>query len=158
MAQQSLKPVNLVTELSVPLVNKPGRFAAVCAALAKEKVNILAMTLSDVDRRGLLRLVVDDVKKATAALTRVGSESRTNRVLAVALPNRPGALAGVAETLAEAHIDIDYAYCSAGGKGGKALGILSVKHPEPAMKLLRGKQGKAHKDRPALGRRTSASA
>ncbi len=154
MVEQSSSPVELVTEFSIPLANEPGRLASICAALAKEKVNILAMTLSDVGRRGLLRLVVDDVKKATKALTRAGSESSVSQVLAVVLPNRPGALASVAETLAESHINIDYAYCSAGGKGGRALGILCVEGPERAMKLLRRKHGKAHKDRPALGRRT----
>ena len=57
-------------------------------------------------------------------------------MLVVELRNQPGALAHVCETLAAEHINIDYAYCSAGGRNGKTVGIFKVSNTEKAMRVL----------------------
>ena len=57
-------------------------------------------------------------------------------VLLVELRNQPGALAHVCETLAAEHINIEYAYCSSGGRNGKVLGIFKVANAEKASRVL----------------------
>jgi hypothetical protein len=54
----------------------------------------------------------------------------------VNLANRAGALATVAEKLAKGHINISYAYCTAGATGGRTTGVLKVSDVKKAMKLL----------------------
>ena len=141
-------PAEIEKELSIHLANKPGRLAQVCDALAREKINIRAMTLSDATRRGLLRVVVDQPEKAADVLGRAGADPLVREVLTVILPNRPGAFASVVAQLAEAHVTIEYAYCSTGAEGGRTLGVLSVEGVERATKVLSPKS-KAHEDRPA---------
>jgi hypothetical protein len=38
--------------------------------------------------------------------------------------------------LAKEHINIDYAYCSSGGRNGKVVGIFRVSNAEKAMRVL----------------------
>ena len=52
------------------------------------------------------------------------------------LANEPGALAAVAQRLAENHVNISYAYTSGGAPGGKTTCIFKVADLSKAMKLL----------------------
>ena len=56
------------TQFSVFLVNKPGVLAQVTGALAKAKVNVVAMTLVDSQEHGVLRLVAEDAQAARETL------------------------------------------------------------------------------------------
>ncbi len=75
-------------------------------------------------------------------------------VLAVELDNSPGAMADLAGKLAVAHINISYAYCTGGARGGRTTGIIKVEHPAKAIKLLGAEKG--HRDSPPI-RRSQAS-
>jgi len=66
----------------------------------------------------------------------------------VSLDNRAGALATVAEKLAKNHINISYAYCTAGAKGGRTTGVLKVADVKKAMKILQQGQKKQSKSKP----------
>src|SRR5262245_6380081 len=96
-------------QLSVSLVNKPGRLHAVLAALQKEKVNILALTVMDSGERSTMRFVPDDAALAASALDTVNVRYDTAEVLMVEVANQPGAFAKVCERLAAEHLNIDYA-------------------------------------------------
>src|SRR5262249_55448221 len=61
--------------------------------------------------------------------------------------NQVGALAHVCEILAGEHINIDYAYCSAGGRKGRTLGIFKVSNTERAMRVLRSPSNHAKRRR-----------
>jgi hypothetical protein len=128
--------MEFVTELTARLENKPGRLAKVCAALAKEKINIRALSVMDTDERSVLRLVVDQLDPAHRALTALGVEHETREVLAVELDNRPGALTKILEHLAEEHINIEYAYVSGASAPGRSLGIFHTSNPKRALQVL----------------------
>ncbi|MHC4329063.1 MAG: hypothetical protein ACYSWW_13195, partial [Planctomycetota bacterium] len=81
--------------------------------------------------------------------------SKTN-VLCVSLANKSGALAEVAEKLSKSHINITYAYCTAGGKGGRATGVLKVADVKKAMKVLQKTHGKDTKSHPVVRRSQSS--
>ena len=123
-------------QISVFLENKPGRLAKVLSALAREKVNITALSVMDSHEHSVLRLVANDPHKTVQVLKELGTPHAEADVLAVELRNQPGALAHVCELLAQEHINIDYTYCSAGGRNGKTLGIFKVSHIEKAMRVL----------------------
>ena len=71
-------------------------------------------------------------------------------VLCVNLANTSGALAAVAEKLARNHINISYAYCTAGAKGGRTTGVLKVADVKKAMKVLQSDQKKKTKSQPVI--------
>src|SRR5262249_8602719 len=110
--------------------------ANVLSALAREKINLTALTVMDSHEHSVLRLVPDDVAKARQAVKALGTPSAETDVLLVELRNQVGALAHVCELLAGEHINIEYAYCSAGGRNGKTLGIFRVSNTDKAMRVL----------------------
>lgn len=129
--------MELVTQLSVFLVNKPGVLAQVARQLAHAKVNVVAMTMMDSSEHGVLRLVPGEPEKARKALAELNLPTTETDVLLVEMANRPGALADVCSRLAEAHINISYAYCSSGIRGGKTKGVFKVADNKKAMKVLK---------------------
>lgn len=129
--------MELVTQYSLFLENKPGLLAQVARQLAKARINVLAMTMMDSSEHGVLRIVVADGKDTIrAALSAVNLPLTETEVLLVEMPNRPGSLAEVCGKLAEAHINISYAYCTTGAPGGKTNGVFKVADTKKAMKVL----------------------
>jgi hypothetical protein len=123
-------------QVSVFLENKPGRLANVLSSLAREKVNIAALTVMDSHEHSVLRFVPSDLAKTVQVLNAVGTPHAEADVLMVELRNQPGALAHVCELLAGEHINIDYAYCSSGGRNGRTLGIFKVSNTDKATRVL----------------------
>jgi hypothetical protein len=123
-------------QITVFLENKPGRLANVLSELARQKVNITALSVMDKHEHGVLRVVVDDAAKTRQIVKGMNTPTTETDVLVVELRNQPGALAHVCETLAAEHINIDYAYCSSGGRNGKVLGIFKVTNAEKATRVL----------------------
>ena len=126
----------LQTQFSVFLVNKPGVLAQVTGALAKAKVNIIALTLMDSMEHGVLRLVCDDSGAARKVLGTAHDRWTETEVLVIEMANSPGAFSAVAKKLADNHINISYAYCTGGARGGKTNGIFKVADMKKAMKVL----------------------
>lgn len=152
--------MRLDTQFSVFLVNKPGVLAQVTESIAKAKVNIVALTMMDSSEHGVLRLVVDEPARVREVFRRHHDNWAETDVIAMALPNQPGALASVARRLADAHINVSYAYTSGGAPGGKTTCVFKVADPKKAMKLLsslNGLESPAVRDRKATVRRSLAS-
>ena len=123
-------------QVSVFLENKPGRLAQVLLALAREKVNVIALTIMDSHEHSVLRLVTNDLPRTRKVVAGLNAQHTEAEVLVVDLRNQPGALAHVCEQLASAHVNIDYAYCSSGGRNGKIFGIFKVANSEKALRVL----------------------
>lgn len=126
----------ITPQFSIFMVNKPGVLANVLGEFAKEKINVVAMTVMDSAEHGVLRVVVDLPDKARAMLQRTNMTFNETEVLCIVLDNRSGALAAVAEKLGKEHINISYAYCTSGAKGGRTTGVLKVADVKKAMKVL----------------------
>jgi hypothetical protein len=123
-------------QLSIHLENKPGRLANVLSALAGERVNIVAMSVMDSHDNQVLRIVVDDPGRARTCVRALNMAPNETDVVVAELRNQPGALAHVCELLASEHVNIDYCYCSAGGKNGKTMGIFKVSNHDRALRAL----------------------
>jgi hypothetical protein len=96
-------------ELTLKLANSPGALGRVAQVLGAERINILAMAL---DPTGALRIVVDNPLHAAGSLREQHYQVEERDVLYATVPNEPGALGRVVKTLAEAGINLDYAYAS----------------------------------------------
>ena len=141
------------TEFSVFLINQPGVLAAVTGALAKARINIIALTLTDSGDHGVLRIVCDHPAEARTVLGKAHDRWAESEVLVLELENRPGAFAAVAQKLADEHVNIDYAYCTGGAKGGRTTAVFKVNdliHASHVLGGLRSNDAKADKSlRPA---------
>ena len=113
------------TELSLRLPNSPGALAGVCGLLSNERVNVLAMSL---EPGGQLRLVVDNHVHGGAVLREHHHQVSERDVIVTAIPNTPGALAPALKLIADAGINLDYAYGGAGETTGTASIVIGVEH------------------------------
>jgi hypothetical protein len=146
----------ITTQFSIFMVNKPGVLAQVLGEFARARINIVAMTVMDSAEHGVMRVVFAAPKKAKEVLSELNMPYSETDVLCVNLDNRAGALAVVTEKLAKSHINISYAYCTAGAKGGRTTGVLKVADVKKAMKILEPSIRKASKSQPTV-RRSQAS-
>ncbi|MCB9850183.1 MAG: ACT domain-containing protein [Phycisphaerales bacterium] len=135
--------IETMVQYSIFLGNKPGLLSQIFATLAAAKVNIVALTMMDVSEHGVLRIVARDAAKAKAALDPLNLQLAPTSVLAVTMPNKPGALADVCEKLSASRVQISYLYSTTGAPGGKAIGIFKVQNPERATKALETKRSQA---------------
>jgi hypothetical protein len=137
--------IQVHTQFSVFLVNKPGVLAQVTRALADSKVNLVAMTLVDSQEHGVLRFVAEDPAKAREVVKKLNHPATETEVVGMELSNRPGALADVAGLLGENHVNINYAYCTSGAPGGRTTGIFKVADIKKAQQILKTDSSK-HKE------------
>ena len=108
------------TELNLRLPNSPGALAAVCRALADERVNIVALS---VESSGQLRLVVDNHVRAAGVLRERHHQVTEREVIVASIGGGPGALAPVLQLAAGAGVNVEYAYGTAVGMGAAAIVI-----------------------------------
>jgi hypothetical protein len=137
-------------QLSVSLVNKPGRLSDMLTALAKEKVNFKALTVMDSGNRGTVRFVPEDVRTAARVLDKNSVSYETTEVLLADIPSQPGGFRKICERLAGEHLNIDYAYCSFKAKGG-VWAVIKVNDLAKAKRLL-GENGSTGRRRPPMRR------
>ena len=128
--------MELAKQFTAFLENKPGRMSQICLALGREKVNIRGLTVMDSKEHSVLRFVTDDIAKTKTVLTSLSVPSQETDVIVVELDNRPGSLARICDKLAREHINIDYAYCSAGPRNGRTIGIFKVSNVNRAQQAL----------------------
>lgn len=131
-----MRAMKVHKQLSVFLENKPGTLARVSGALAARRVNIIAFSITDAADHGVMRMVVSNPFQAAHILGEGGMMVIESDVMAVDLPNRPGSLARLAERLARAKVNIEYAYGSTGARKNKAQLILKVDNTRRALKAL----------------------
>ena len=111
------------TELSLRLPNSPGALAGVCRLLSDERVNILAMAL---DPSGQLRMVVDNHVHGGAVLREQHHQVAERDVIVMSIPNAAGSLAPALGLVADAGVNIEYAYGGASEGSPIAAVILGV--------------------------------
>ncbi|MGB2809967.1 MAG: ACT domain-containing protein [Sedimentisphaerales bacterium] len=146
----------IAPQFSIFMVNKPGVLAKVLGEFARAKINVTAMTMMDSVEHGVLRVVVATPERAKEVLLKLNMPYNQTEVLCVTLDNKAGALAAVAEKLARNHINISYAYCTAGAKGGRTTGVLKIADVKKAMRLLQQSQKKNSKSQPVVRRSQSS--
>jgi len=145
----------IATQFSIFMVNKPGVLAQVLGEFARAKINIIAMTMMDSVEHGVMRIVFTAPKKAKEVLAKINMPHNETEVLCVTLTNKSGALAAVAEKLAKSHINISYAYCTAGAKGGRTSCFLKVADVKKAMRVLQQNLNNDSKSQPVVRRSQS---
>ncbi|MBM4124771.1 MAG: ACT domain-containing protein [Nitrospira sp.] len=125
-------------QLVISEESKPGILAKVASVLGSAGVNIKAFSAPEVAGHGHLRLLVNDLEKARAALAAAKIQFREEAALVLSLENKPGALSEVAELLKRTKINIDCAYLTPSREGKRAIVVLTVSDQQKALAALQG--------------------
>src|SRR5262249_37591572 len=128
--------MQITKQLALFLDNRPGTLARLADALAVAKVNIYAIATSDTVDHTVVRLVVDDYRKALDVFEAHGTLVVDDDVLMIEGDNKPGSLAKIAHRLSAAKVNIEYAYCATPPEAKKGLLILRVADAKKALKAL----------------------
>jgi hypothetical protein len=128
--------MQITKQLALFLENRPGTLARVCDALASEQINIYAISTSDTVDHIVVRMVVSDPARAMFVFETHGSLVVEDDVLMLAGDNKPGSLAKLAHKLADAKVNIEYAYCATAPDAKRGLLVLRVSNPKKAMQVL----------------------
>ena len=128
--------MQITKQLAIFLDNRPGTLARLADALSEAKVNIYAISTSDTVDHSVIRLVVDDYRKAIDVFEQHGTLVVEDDVLMVGGDNKPGSLARIAHKLSDGKVNIEYAYCATPPDAKKGLMILRVSDPKKALKVL----------------------
>lgn len=123
-------------QISVFLENKTGRLAEVTSILSEAGVNIRALALADTSDFGVLRLIVNDNKKAEETLKSHGFTVGKTDVVAVEVEDRPGGLHRILDILNKANINVEYMYAFVHQSGNNAVMIFRFDQIDEAVKLL----------------------
>ncbi|MBI4343322.1 MAG: ACT domain-containing protein [Candidatus Omnitrophica bacterium] len=117
--------ITIEKQLAIFMENRPGALARTCQALSAQRINILAMSILDTVDHAVVRLVVDKPNEAQEVLARLHAMVQTRDVIMMDVSNELGAVARIAERLAEAGINIEYAYCT--GSPSHSAGALVLR-------------------------------
>ena len=127
-----------IKQISVFLENKPGMMHKVSELFANNGVDMRALSLAETSDFGIVRVIVDDVYKASILLREEGCIFSVNSVLGVAIPDGPGGLHTVLKVMDEANMNIEYMYAFFGGENAKhAYMIFRVQNNEDAIAALK---------------------
>ena len=126
----------MAEQISIFIENKEGRLAEVTAILRDAQVNIRALSLADTTDFGVLRLIVNDNDKATAALKNQGFTVGKTQVLAVEVSDEPGGLNRVLDPLWQQNVNVEYMYAFANPQCQNAIMIFRFDDIEKARQIL----------------------
>jgi len=128
--------MQITKQLALFLENRPGMLARVCDALSEANINIYAISTSDTVDHAVVRMVVSDPEKAMYVFEEHGTLVVEDDVLMITGDNKPGSLARLSRKLADAKINIEYAYCATPPDAKKGLVIFRVSDAKKALKVL----------------------
>ena len=115
-----------IHQISVFLENRTGQLAEITQLLAREHVDIRAISIAESADYGLARMIVDDSYKASQILLNHGDILSMTPVWAVEVPDRPAGLSDLLTVLAENCVDVEYMYSLFTSKDGHAYMILRI--------------------------------
>lgn len=99
-----------VEQISIFVENRSGRLAQVTQVLAEADINIRALYLAEAGDFGVLRLIVNDTKKAVLALKEKGFTVSKTEVVAIAVPDKPGGLSKILNKIKDYGLNVEYMY------------------------------------------------
>lgn len=127
-----------VKQVSITLDNTPGQFLRVSESLGAEGINIRAISVADTSEVSTVRFVTDNPQKTINVLKSHGYSVMERDVIAVEIPDHPGALQAVLNPLKMSNINILYLYTFLGkGESGQSIVIVGVDKTEEAIKVLK---------------------
>ena len=126
-----------IQQISVFLENRAGQLAEITSLLSENQINMRALHIAETSDYGVLRMIVDRPQKTASLLLEHGFVLSMTPVLAVVVPDEPGALGKILTLLARENIDIEYVYSVFGQVQGQACMIFRVADLDKLAGLLK---------------------
>ncbi len=123
-------------EILLTLPNRPGTLAKMARLLARERINVAAISVDSTAGKGRVRLIVSDPTRATTLLTGAGYEVEVREMLAVHLEDRAGSFLRVLDALDRARINIQSVAILVAREGNQPLVALAAKDLGRARRVL----------------------
>jgi len=123
-------------QISIFIENRSGRLAKITTVLGNANVNIRAMSLADTSDFGILRLIVNNTERAKATLVDQGFTVRISDVIAVAIPDTPGALGNLLSVMKHAGLNVEYMYAFIQKNTEQAIIIFYFDNADKAIETL----------------------
>jgi len=124
------------SQISIFIENRSGRLAKITTALGAAGVNIRALSLADTSDFGILRLIVNQTEKAINTLKDQGFTVMVSSVIAVAVPDTPGALGNLLSLMEHAGLNVEYMYAFVTKNQDRAVIILRFDDIDKAIETL----------------------
>lgn len=123
-------------QLTVFVENKQGALVEITETLAKNNINIRALSIADTQDFGILRLIVTDSELAIKALSNEDFLIKTTDVVGVKIGDEPGKLSKALRVLDEEKINMEYLYAFMARTAKHAYVVIRVADNEHAEKAL----------------------
>ena len=99
-----------IKQLTVFVQNSKGTIVSVTDILAKNDINIRALSIAETKDFGILRLIVNNNQKAIELFQENGYLIKAIDVIGVKIGDKPGELASALSVLDKADINVEYLY------------------------------------------------
>jgi hypothetical protein len=129
----------MANQVNIFAQNQPGRLERLTEVLLEEGINIRAITISGAEDYGVIKLLVDDPRKAFEALQREGFSAFLKEVIAVVMDDRPGGLHRICRVLGESGVNVEDAYGFVFQDRRTAILVVEVEKVSEAEEILSAK-------------------
>lgn len=125
-----------IKQLTVFVQNSKGTLVRVTDTLARNNVNLRALSIAETEELGILRLIVNDVATAERVLAEQGYLIKVIDVVGVKIGDAPGKLTEALEVLDKADINVEYLYAFMTRTEKHAYVVLRVENNSEAERVL----------------------
>ena len=125
-----------IKQLTVFVENKQGALVSITDTLAKNNVNIRALSIAETNDFGILRLIVNDESTAVKTLSEQGYLIKVTEVVGVKIGDAPGKLTAALNVIDKAGINMEYLYAFMSRTEKHAYVVLRVEDNEIAENAL----------------------
>ena len=125
-----------IKQLTVFIQNKKGTVVSVTEILAKNDINLRALSIAETQDFGILRLIVNDEAKAEKVLRESGYLIKVIDVVGVKIGDAPGKLTAALDVLDKANINVEYLYAFMARTEKHAYVVLRVEDNAEAESIL----------------------
>ncbi len=125
-----------IKQLTVFVPNRKGTIVEVTDILAKNSINIRALSIAETEDFGILRLIVNDENAAEQVLAEHNYLIKVIDIVGVKIGDAPGKLTEALDVLDKADINVEYLYAFMARTEKHAYVVLRVEDNEVAEKVL----------------------
>lgn len=125
-----------IRQLTVFVENKQGTIVSVTDILAKNNVNIRALSIAETEDFGILRLIVNNEATAVKTLEEAGFLLKITEVVGVKIGDAPGKLTAALKVLDDANVNVEYLYAFMARTEKHAYVVLRVEENAEAENIL----------------------
>lgn len=125
-----------IKQLTVFVQNRKGSIVSVTDILAKNNINIRALSIAETGDFGILRLIVNNEKVAEKVLEEQGYLIKVVDVVGVKIGDAPGKLTAALDILDKNDINVEYLYAFMARTEKHAYVVLRVENNDSAESAL----------------------